>query len=146
MDASMILQCSVNWVKDVDFTLSGSPDPACAGDDVVLSVNSTDPNLTYYWSTGATGTSITVQNAGFYTVTGMNPQGVSMKSFEVPFRPVHGSTGCHTSCFGDLIEAPTGHGYTWFYDDDPDVNPPGDTHQCNWPSFRSINRACTSFQ
>ena len=120
---------SVNWVKDVDFTLSGSPDPACAGDDVVLSVNSTDPNLTYYWSTGATGTSITVQNAGFYTVTGMNPSGcVQQKSFEV--RPIPDlctvPTGCHTSCFGDLIEAPTGHAsYTWFYDDDPDVNPPG---------------------
>ena len=109
---------NVQWVDDVLFTLTSPNVPPCAGDDVLIEVDPVQPGVNYSWNIGATGTSITVQNAGIYTATGVNANGCyHSASFEV--LPVPDlcavPTGCYENCGPDTLCAPEGYAaYQWF--------------------------------
>ena len=109
---------NVQWVDDVLFTLTSPNVPPCAGDDVLIEINPVQPGVNYSWNIGATGTSITVQNAGVYIATGVNANGCyHSASFEV--LPVPDlcavPTGCYENCGPDTLCAPEGYvAYQWF--------------------------------
>ena len=113
----------IEWVQDVNFTLTSPNFPPCAGDDVLIEVTPLDPTVNYNWSTGATGPNITVQNAGVYTATGVNANGCfHSASFEVlPIPDLCAvPTGCYENCGPDTLCAPEGYAsYQWFLNQSP---------------------------
>jgi VCBS repeat-containing protein len=56
--------------------LPNGPTTFCAGGSVILNAN-TEPGLTYSWTGGSTGSSITVSTSGTYTLTGTSSAGCS---------------------------------------------------------------------
>ena len=114
---------TIEWVQDVNFTLTSPNFPPCAGDDVLIEVTPLDPTVNYNWSTGATGPNITVQNAGVYTATGVNTNGCfHSASFEVlPIPDLCAvPTGCYENCGPDTLCAPEGYAsYQWFLNQSP---------------------------
>ncbi|MGB1072697.1 MAG: PKD domain-containing protein [Flavobacteriales bacterium] len=113
----------VEWVDDVQFSLTSPNTPPCAGTGVLIEVTPADPNVDYTWNTGATGTSIVAQNAGLYTATGVNANGcVHTAAFEVLPPPdlCEVPSGCHEDCYAQLVCAPEGHlAYQWYQDGNP---------------------------
>ena len=111
---------NIEWVDDIQFNLTSPNNPPCAGTSVLIQVDSFDPTVNYNWNIGATGGSITVQNAGNYTATGINANGcLHSASFEVLPPPDLCSvpSGCHEDCYDQLICAPEGHSsYQWYQD------------------------------
>ena len=110
---------TIEWVQDVNFTLTSPNFPPCAGDDVLIEVTPLDPTVNYNWSTGATGPNITVQNAGVYTATGVNANGCfHSASFEVlPIPDLCAvPTGCYETCGPYTLCAPDifGNTYQWY--------------------------------
>jgi len=108
---------SVEWVEDVEFQLSSPVILPCAGNDILIQVDPIQPGVDYTWNTGATGTSIVVQNAGIYTATGVNANGCfHSASFEVLPIPdlCTVPAGCYEGCI-DTICAPEGYeSYQWY--------------------------------
>ena len=113
----------VEWVDDIQFSLTSPNTPPCAGTGVLIEVTSADPSVDYTWNTGATGTSIVAQNAGLYTATGVNANGcVHTAAFEVLPPPdlCEVPSGCHEDCYAQLVCAPEGHAaYQWYQDGTP---------------------------
>lgn len=113
----------VEWVDDVQFSLTSPNTPPCAGTGVLIEVTPADPSVDYTWNTGATGTSIVAQNAGTYTATGVNANGCfHTAAFEVLPPPdlCEVPSGCHEDCYAQLVCAPEGHAaYQWYQDNTP---------------------------
>lgn len=112
---------------------STQPQPICEGGTSTLSVSNPQTGVTYRWSTGETGTSITTEEAGMYTVTAINQFGCEEESevFEIlSGPPIHLiPNGCYTRCNPDTIclpDLPGVAGYQWFFNNNP-VSPPDGT-------------------
>ncbi len=100
------------------FTLNVSPMPACEGDPTTLTVVPVQPNVIYTWNTGATGTSITVLQAGTYTVIGTDTLTGCTGSASAQVNPLPDlcivPVGCYKACDPDTICGPDGMtAYQW---------------------------------
>ena len=107
-------------------TLNGANNNLCEGETHILSVNSPDSNMKYYWNTGEVGTSITSSAAGWYYVTAVNDKGCERESSSVLIskRPDANriNIGCATACFPDTICTPYIDGastYQWLLNGSP---------------------------
>lgn len=125
ISATVIVQMAVS----PSFTVLVNPTPACAGSPTTLTVSPIDPSVNYVWSTGANATSITVYQAGFYTVTGTDPVTGCSSSASATVNPLPDlcivPQGCYEVCNPDTICAPPGLTYQWYLD-----NVPFSTDQC----------------
>lgn len=61
--------------------------PACSQNENVLSVTNPGPGMIYLWSDGQTGPSVTVREAGSYSVQAISPQGCSRSSNLLVIQP-----------------------------------------------------------
>ncbi|MBL7806321.1 MAG: PKD domain-containing protein [Saprospiraceae bacterium] len=80
----------------------------CAGDPNVISYTGPTPsNWQFFWSTGASGTSLTTEEPGTYYIRVINEFGCEAKSNTVailPGPPVSSlPAGCHTRCSPDTL-------------------------------------------
>ncbi|MFT6333380.1 MAG: gliding motility-associated-like protein [Halioglobus sp.] len=107
-------------------TLSGANNNPCEGEPHVISVDSPDSDMKYYWNTGEIGTTITTSASGWYYVTAVNDNGCERKSSSVLIskRPDANriNVGCATACFPDTICTPYIDGastYQWLLDGSP---------------------------
>lgn len=87
---------------DVITIVSDQPDN-CADKPHTLSVSNPDPQLTYHWNNGVIGESVTVHEAGYYYVQGMNQFGCTSFSNGISIHPLPSLdgfiSGCHEVCF-----------------------------------------------
>ena len=104
----------------------------CEGTAVTFTVDNPEADLTYVWSNGSTGTSMTTAIAGDYYVTAISPFGCETESnslsiFEGPdISLVPG--GCHYRCAPDTLCLPIIPGvvsYQWYFNDQPIPAPEG---------------------
>ncbi len=115
------------------FMISDSPSGThCEGEEVTLSVSSPQADLTYIWSNGTIGTSITVQTAGNYACIAYNEFGCWTNSQTITVHPLPDMSvvpnGCHEACVGDEICVPpitNAVSYQWYIDEVPMAAPNG---------------------
>jgi PKD repeat protein len=112
--------------------LSGAPTPLCEGSAITLTATTGISPYTFNWSTGGTGNSIVVYNAGLYSVTLTDQFGCqSQNSLEVHELPDFSNlmTGCYEFCdTADVtLVGPTGIGfiYQWYMNGVPIPGPVG---------------------
>ncbi|MDX2135680.1 MAG: PKD domain-containing protein [Saprospiraceae bacterium] len=122
---------TVNVVPSPFFSLFVDPD-FCEGKPITLEVTPTQPDVAYTWSTGETGISIVVQQAGTYTVIGTDQITGCTNTGSVTINPLPDlcivPVGCYTACDPDTLCGPDGlTAYQWFKDGAPI---PGATDQC----------------
>lgn len=105
----------------------------CESTEATFSVVAPDPALTYFWNTGAMGTSLTTSMAGEYYVTAITDFGCSSESnrLEIAKGPdiARIPSGCHTRCRPDTLCLPTIPGivsYQWFFNGTAIAPPNGD--------------------
>ncbi|QQS30069.1 MAG: PKD domain-containing protein [Sphingobacteriales bacterium] len=101
----------------------------CEGQSVNFSIaSSTDPLHTYHWTTGATGTGISVFTSGNYGVWAQNQFGCSSDTsllLNVVVNPLPDAgifpAGCYALCPGDVVSIPpnTAQNYQWYYNGNP---------------------------
>lgn len=94
----------------------------CDGESITLSVKTPDPNLTYQWTGGATGTSFTATNGGTYFVTATDANGctstsdgITLTKYALP-TPVVSPAGPINICYNQSVTLDAGAGYksyTW---------------------------------
>ncbi len=109
------------------FTISSAiSGPVCAGSNTVFRVDSPNAALTYRWSNGEVGQSITVSEGGNYWVTAINSFGCETESNQLTV--LEGPNvdlvpgGCHTRCAPDTICVPAVSNvsdYQWYLDGNP---------------------------
>ncbi|MCY7328339.1 MAG: hypothetical protein LH618_07325, partial [Saprospiraceae bacterium] len=113
------------------FTVTVSPN-SCSGTPNIISLSPVQANVVYTWSTGANGSSITVVQAGTYTVVGLdtltgctgNGSAVIHPLPDLCLTPV----GCYEICNPDTICGPAGlAAYQWNLHGVPI---PGETSVC----------------
>jgi gliding motility-associated-like protein len=111
---------------------ANQPLPICEGGPVELTVSNPVAGFEYRWSNGAYGTTITVEKAGFYTVTAVNEFGCEQESewFQIldgpPIQQI--PSGCYTRCSPDMICLPDLPGvisYQWYFNGSPISAPEG---------------------
>lgn len=100
---------------------SNVADP-CEGVARTLTISNYDPAITYYWSNGQQGESITVVSAGFYEVRGYSEFGCESNRAFYQISPLPDARvftdGCQKACFPDTICLPAnlGYSYEWIKD------------------------------
>lgn len=109
------------------FTVSVNPTPACAGQPTTLTITPFDPTLSYIWSTGATTQSITVTQAGTYTVVGTDNTSGCSSSASGTVNPLPDlcivPEGCYDICPPKTICGPPGLAfYQWNLNGSPISN------------------------
>ncbi len=57
----------------------------CLGNTIQLDANTTQPNATYQWNTGSTNSSLTISDAGFYSVTVTSDVCISTDEIQVTY-------------------------------------------------------------
>ena len=92
----------------------------CAGDTNIISV-APEPDVSYEWSNGAVGPSITVTGAGTYTVIATHDISGCRATGSVTINGLPDlcivPTGCYESCGPDTLIGPSGfYGYYWTFD------------------------------
>ena len=94
----------------------------CESTTTTFNVVSPDANLTYVWSNGAQGTSMTTGEQGDYFVTAYNANGCETESNHLNIVPGPDiskiPSGCHTLCKPDTICLPAIPGivsYQWYF-------------------------------
>ncbi|MFT4770804.1 MAG: PKD repeat protein [Cryomorphaceae bacterium] len=94
-----------------------APVPACAGQPTTLGVTPFDPALSYVWSTGATTPTITVSQAGTYTVVATDTVSGCSSSASGTVNPLPDlcivPVGCYDVCPPKTICGPPGLLYQW---------------------------------
>lgn len=113
------------------FTVTVNPD-SCAGTPAMLTLAPVQPNVIYTWSTGATGSSITVTQAGTYTVIGLDTLTGCTGTGSATIHPLPDlcltPVGCYEICNPDTICGPAGlAAYQWNLNGVP---MPGETAVC----------------
>ena len=124
--------CS-NTVGPFTITIHPLPDPViietsvtgiiCESTATTFTVASPQAGVTYNWSNGETGTSMTTAEAGTYRVTAVNEFGCKMESneLEITAGPDISKipSGCHSRCSPDTLCLPSIPGvvsYQWYLD------------------------------
>ena len=104
----------------------------CEDTETVFSVTNPDPALTYVWSNGAVGTTMTTAEANDYFVTAINTYGCETQSNEISIYPGPDiskiPSGCHTRCSPDTLcipFIPFISSYQWYLDGNPIAAPDG---------------------
>lgn len=97
--------------------------PLCEGETALISVANPNPELSYSWNTGESGTQITAIAAGNYFVRATTAEGCSTDSEPVE---IHSApplsqvpSGCFTRCNPDTIclpPFPEGTNFQWFFE------------------------------
>lgn len=105
------------------FNIDIAPD-TCAGTPTTLTINPIDPDVTYNWSTGESGTSIVVIQAGTYTVVGTHNITGCSSSQSATIYPQPDlcavPVGCYEVCDPDTVCGPLGlASYQWHYNGAP---------------------------
>lgn len=113
------------------FTIAVAPD-SCEGTPATLTIMPVQPNVVYSWSGGATGTSITVTQAGTYTAIGVDTLTGCSGSASATIHPLPDlcivPAGCYKTCDPDTICGPDGlAAYQWNLNGAPIA---GATGQC----------------
>ena len=123
----------VNALPSTIAISSSSANP-CEGEEHILTVDNPDPDLIYYWNTGARGLTTTVNKGGYYSVTAINKNGCERESSSIYVAPLPNANrinlGCTEACFPDTICIPTITGaasYQWLLDGTPVPGPQGTT-------------------
>ena len=114
---------TVNPVPTDIQIISSPPGPICEQTTAVFTVSNPDPDLTYLWSTGEYGLTITATTVGEYFVRGISSFGCEGESnvlniFAAPDINLV-PDGCHTRCNPDTICLPNIPGivaYQWYLD------------------------------
>jgi gliding motility-associated-like protein len=116
----------VNPLPDVQITSSSSSGFICENNKTTFEVTSPDSLLTYAWSTGESGTSITAAAGGTYFVQAMNQFGCRNRSNEFIIHHAPDINlipdGCHQRCDPDTMCLPfneTVASYQWFLNGTP---------------------------
>ncbi|HLP94270.1 MAG TPA: PKD domain-containing protein [Saprospiraceae bacterium] len=99
----------------------------CAGDpNVVTYTGPTPANWQFFWSTGASGTTLTTEDPGAYYIRVINEFGCEAKSNVVTILPgpqvVNIPAGCHTRCSPDTLclpNIPNIATWQWYLDGNP---------------------------
>ncbi|NEN22749.1 PKD domain-containing protein [Cryomorpha ignava] len=112
----VVVEPSPNFVVDI------SPD-ACEGKPITLSVNPPQQGVHYNWSTGQSGESIIVFQAGTYTAIGTNTSSGCSHAASVTIHPLPNlclvPVGCYELC-PDTICGPIGlASYQWLFNGAP---------------------------
>lgn len=99
------------------FAITVIPD-SCEGTPAILTVVPVQPNVVYAWNTGASGTSITVTQAGTYTAVGTDTLTGCAGSASATIHPLPDlcivPSGCYKACDPDTICGPDGlAAYQW---------------------------------
>lgn len=100
---------------------NGSSLTFCAGDSVSLTAVSSNPNVSYLWSTGATTSAINASSSGVYTVTITTARGCSKSVSKtvtvnpVPATPVitPSATSFCTGSNGVSLSSTSGPNFSW---------------------------------
>ena len=116
-------------------TISSNPSGyLCAGSSSDLVVDNVDAALNYFWNTGESGTSITVDMAGEYFVVGVNVHGCTTESntLEINQGPDIGLVpdGCLEKCNPDTLclpAIPNIDTYQWYFNGTAVAAPEGTT-------------------
>ncbi|MEP7128079.1 MAG: T9SS type A sorting domain-containing protein [Chitinophagales bacterium] len=115
--ASDTLSVTVNPKPEIPTIKNSGNDAFCIGSSTVLTVKNIDANATYKWSTGVTGTSLTIINPGTYTVSVTDQNGCSSVStgtaitaYPLP-QPVITASGPLTFCDGQSVQLDAGADY-----------------------------------
>ena len=108
---------TVSLAVSPSFSITVAPD-SCEGTPATLTVNPVQPNVSYTWSNGSTGTSITVIQAGVYTAVGRDTISGCMSSASAEIYPLPDlclvPAGCYEVCNPDTICGPPGlAAYQW---------------------------------
>ncbi|MCB0637076.1 MAG: PKD domain-containing protein, partial [Lewinella sp.] len=117
---------------DVPVLDDGNNGPVCAGTTTTISVTNPAADVTYVWSNGDTGASITTAEAGIYSVRAINTFGCASESEtteilagpDIDLVP----SGCHARCSPDTLCLPTIPNvvsYQWYQDGSPIPAPEG---------------------
>ena len=93
--------------KPNTFTITSDQSDMCEGKIFNFTIDNPDPDLTYYWNTGQSGTSIATQIPGSYWAIAINEFGCERISnvltiYEKP-NMTYFQTGCYETCFPDEI-------------------------------------------
>ena len=116
-----------------DVQIQSSPSgTVCANTVTTFSVVNPDPNLTYIWNTGNTGTSLTTSAGGDYYVRAINEFGCETESNKLTILDGPNvnlvPAGCHTRCRPDTLclpDIPGAVSYQWFMNGSPVAGPAG---------------------
>ncbi|MEZ5196836.1 MAG: T9SS type A sorting domain-containing protein [Bacteroidales bacterium] len=121
---SNAITVTVTAIPQTPTISAGGPTTFCSGENVVLSVDTPEASVTYHWSNGATGNSITVTTTGNYdcygqngTCTGDDSNVISVTVNPTPNTPVI-SANDPTLCAGEICtltvtNAQSGVTYHW---------------------------------
>ncbi len=122
---------TVNPRPDVQITSTPSGF-LCENNTALLSVTSPQPNVTYNWNTGETGTEIPVVAGGTYFAFAVNQFGCQTRSNEIVVNKAPDINlipgGCHERCSPDTIclpSIPNIASYQWFFNGNPIPDPEG---------------------
>lgn len=134
-DANLCSDTSALFVVSVKispvFTITVTPDD-CEGSPVTLTITPIQANVVYSWSNGATGTSITVLQAGTYYAIGTDTTTGCQGTASATIHPLPDlclvPVGCYEACNPDTICGPAGMAqYQWNKDGVPIT---GENQQC----------------
>lgn len=108
------IDITVNVIASIGITITGDTE-ACAGEQLSLSVPGTFSS--YIWSSGGTGSGISVNTSGSYSVQVTDAAGcVGSQSVNVIFHPLPTPqiTGNQTICQGEVAAFDAGPGYSGY--------------------------------
>lgn len=112
----------INPIPDVP-VIAQQGQNLCADTPNLLNISNPDPTLTYYWSTGEIGTSITARSGGYYKVQALNRSGCESPETGIFIADIPDANrinlGCMMACFPDTICIPSISGastYQWLRD------------------------------
>ena len=117
----VIFQNKIGSCSDANIPVITATNPiaVCEGSPVTLSVQNPNAGLSYQWSNGATGSSITATQTGSYSAVTVNANCLSQASNSISVQVIAKPVAGFTQTDGYLQASPAGLQYQWFLDGSP---------------------------